>query len=101
MRLIDKLFGDLNVQSVLVYMDDILVFGATVEETLKRLEVVLHRLKVANRTIKPNKCQMFHQKLRYIGHIVSEEGVEPDPGKITAITQRIQPTNVTKLSQFL
>ena len=101
MRLMDKLFGDLNFQSVLVYMDDILVFGATVEETLKRLEVVLQRLKSANLKIKPNKCQMFHQKLRYLGHIVSEEGVEPDPGKITAITQWIQPTNVTELRQFL
>ena len=39
MRLMGKLFGDLNFQSVLVYMDDILVFGATVEETLKRLGV--------------------------------------------------------------
>ncbi len=44
----DKVFGDLNFQSVLVYMDDILVFGATVEETLKRLEVVLQRLKMGN-----------------------------------------------------
>ena len=101
MRLMDKLFGDLNFQSVLVYMDDILVFGATVEETLKRVEVVLHRLKVANLKIKPNKCQMFHEKLRYLGHIVSEERMEPDPGKITAITQWIQPTNVTELRQFL
>ena len=72
MRFMDKLFGDLNVQSVLVYMDDIPVFGATVEETLKRLDVVVQKLKVANMTIKPNKCQMFHQKLRYLGHIVSE-----------------------------
>ena len=61
MRLMDKLFGDLNFQSVLVYMDDILVFDATVEEILKRLEVVLHRLKVTNLKIKPNKCQMFHE----------------------------------------
>ena len=84
-----------------MYMDDIIVFGATVEETLKRLEVVLQRLKSANLKIKPNKCQMFHQKLRYLGHTVSEEGMEPDPGKITAITQWIQPTNVTELRQFL
>ena len=97
MRIMDKLFGDLNFQRVLMYVDDILVFGATIEETLKRLKVVLHRLKCANLKIKPNKCQMFHKKLRYLGHIVSEEGAEPDPGKITAITQWIQRTKVTEL----
>ena len=61
-------------------------------------------LKVANLKIKPNKCQMFHQRLRYLGHykfIVFDEGVEPGPGKITAITQWIQPSNVTELRQFL
>ena len=62
MRLMDKLFGDLNFQSVLVYMDDIVVFGATADVTLKRLGVGLHRLKVENLKIKPNKCQMFHNK---------------------------------------
>ena len=70
MRLMDKLLGDLNFQSVPVYMDDIIVFDATVEETLKRLEVLLQRLKIANLKIKPNNCEMFLQKLRYIGHVV-------------------------------
>ena len=69
MRRMDKLFGDLNFYSVLVYMDDILVFGTTVKETLKWLDVVLQMLKVANLKIKPNKCKMIHQRLRYLGHI--------------------------------
>ena len=57
MRLTDKLFGNLNFQSVLVYMDDILVFGATVGKTLKRLEVVLQRLSLSCKS-KDETCQM-------------------------------------------
>ena len=56
MRLMDMFFEDINFQSVLMYMDGILLFGTLVEETLKRLEVVLHRLTVTNLKIKPNKC---------------------------------------------
>lgn len=48
MRLMDKLFGDQNFQTILIYLDDILVFGSTFEETLERLDMVLSRLQQAN-----------------------------------------------------
>ncbi|KAK3750830.1 hypothetical protein QZH41_007147 [Actinostola sp. cb2023] len=67
MRLMDKAFGDLNFQSLLVYLDDILVFGSTFEETLSRLEMV-----------------------RYLGHIVTSEGTSPDPEKYAEIANPLQ-----------
>lgn len=53
MRLMDKNFGDQNFQTILTYLDDILVFDTTVEETLERLEMVLTRLSKLNLKIKP------------------------------------------------
>jgi len=86
-------FGDLKFRSLLVYLDHILVFVSKVAETLARLEVVLQRLQKANLKVKPSKCQLFHRKLRYLGHFVSEDGVEPDPSIISAIIGWPWPSN--------
>ena len=56
MRLMDKAFGDQTFQSVLIYLDDILVFGSTIEETMQRLDMVLTRLAKLNLKVKSGKC---------------------------------------------
>lgn len=101
MRLMDKIFGDQNFQTILTYLDDILVFGKTFEETLERLNMVLSRLKENNLKIKPEKCQLFKEKLRYLGHCISSEGMLPDDDKIKAITDWPKPKTDTELRGFL
>ena len=86
MRLMDKGFGDQN------FLDDILVFGNTFEETMGRLDMVLTRLGKMNLKVKPKKCHMFQKQLRYLGHLVSEEGIAPDPEKIRAVRDWTTPT---------
>ena len=83
----DKAFGDQKFQFLLVYLDDILVFGSTFEETLFRLETVLSRLSNLNLKIKPEKCQLFRKKVRYLGHVVTHEGTSPDPDKVRAVSE--------------
>ena len=78
MRLMDKAFGDLNFQFLLVYLDDIMVFGSRFEETLFKLETVLSRLSTLNLKVKPEKCQLFRNKVRYLGHVVTHKGTSPD-----------------------
>ena len=77
MRLMDKAFGDLNFQILLVYFDDILVFGSTFEEMLSRLETALFCLSTLNLKVKPEKCHLFRTKVRYLGHVVTCEGTSP------------------------
>ena len=94
MRLKNKLFGDINIQSVLASAldnnHDILVFGATGADTFKQLGVVLRMLKMTNLKIKPNK---LHQKLRFLDIVSEQKGVEPYPITITAITHCVGSTN--------
>ena len=85
MKLMDKTFGDENFQSILVYLDDILIFGSTPEEMLQRLDMVLTRLGNCNLKVKPEKCHLFKEELRYLGHLVSAKGVAPDPQKIATV----------------
>ena len=101
MRLMDETLGDQNFRTMLVYLDDILVFGSTFEETLERLELVLKRLAALNLKVKPSKCSLFKERLRYLGHEVSGEGICPDPEKIRAICEFPVPEDVKGVRSFL
>ena len=100
MRVMDKVFGDQNFQTLLIYLDDILVFGATVQETLERLDMVFSRLSQYNLKVKPEKCHLFHKRLRFLGHIISEDGVSPDPEKTRAVQEWDRPQNEAELRSF-
>lgn len=100
-RLMQKVLGDLHLQSCLIYLDDVIIFSQTVEEHFTRLREVLVRLKDAGLKLKPSKCQFLQRKLKYLGHIVSEEGVECNPEGIQTLRGWKVPTCVKELQQFL
>ncbi|CAC5396906.1 unnamed protein product [Mytilus coruscus] len=91
MLLMDKIFGNQNFQTILTYLDDILVFGRDFNETLESLEIVLSSFKANNLKIRPEKCQLFKEQLRYLGHLISERGMALDDVKIKAITDWQKP----------
>lgn len=82
----EKCVGSLNFNEVLVFLDDLVVFSATLEEHEERLMRVLSKLKEFGLKLSPEKCSFFRTSVKYLGHVVSERGVETDPGKITALT---------------
>lgn len=85
-RLMEKTVGDMNLLQVLVYLDDLIVFGRSLEEHEERLLKVLDRLEEAGLKISLDKCQFCQPKVKYLGYIASAEGVSPDPLKIEAVT---------------
>ena len=82
-------------------MDDIIVFSRTPEEHIHRLRAVFEKLKAAGLKLKPSKCDFFKKEIKYLGHVVSEQGVSTDPDKIKAVTEWPQPTTVTEVRSFL
>uniref|UniRef100_A0A803JFV2 Gypsy retrotransposon integrase-like protein 1 n=1 Tax=Xenopus tropicalis TaxID=8364 RepID=A0A803JFV2_XENTR len=100
-RLMDIVLADLQGTACLVYLDDIIVIGRTWDEHLQRLSCVLQKLKEAKLKVKPSKCKLFCEKVRYLGHVISSAGVEPDPEKVTTITQWPVPQNIKELRSFL
>uniref|UniRef100_A0A672IWZ8 ribonuclease H n=1 Tax=Salarias fasciatus TaxID=181472 RepID=A0A672IWZ8_SALFA len=100
-RLMEKAVGDMNLLQVLVYLDDLIVFGKTLEEHEERLLKVLDRLGEVGLKLSVDKCQICLPKVKYLGHIVSAEGVAPDPDKIEAVTTWPKPTNLKTLQSFL
>eukprot|EP00731_Ephydatia_muelleri_P019115 Em0011g1155a len=84
-----------------VYLDDIIIFSQTVDEHLQRLRDVLQRLKDAGLKIKPSKCQLLRKSVLYLGHIVSEKGVEVDPKKTSCVRSWQVPNDRECLRKFL
>ncbi|TKS67456.1 Retrovirus-related Pol polyprotein from transposon 412 [Collichthys lucidus] len=100
-RLMEKSMGDLHLKEVLVFLDDLIVFSTTLEEHEQRLLRVLHRLKEYGLKLSPEKCKFFQTSVKYLGHIVSEKGVETDPDKILALKSWPIPRNLKELKSFL
>ena len=86
MRMMLSIFGDQNFLSLLCYLDDVLVFPPTEDLALERLEMVFGRLKEHNLKLAPKKCHFLQRSVRFLGHIVSAEGIASEPEKVRAIT---------------
>ena len=68
-------------EMLFVYVDDILVYSRTFEEHIEHLRLVLERLLKANLKLNLKKCSFLHKFVRYLGFIISREGLAPDPSK--------------------
>ncbi|KAL0152304.1 hypothetical protein M9458_052027 [Cirrhinus mrigala] len=100
-RLMERLFGDQQCHSLLLYLDDIVVFSSSIAQHMERLEVVLSRLEREGLKAKLGKCAFLRQEVKYLGHVISSTGVATDPSKIEAVAQWPCPSNVTELRSFL
>ena len=81
-RLMELVLRGMTWRQCVVYIDDVIVFGTTFEETHNRLINVFDRLRQAHLKLKPKKCFLFKDSTLYLGYQVSSRGVEPDPAKI-------------------
>lgn len=100
-RLMEKCMGDMNLKEVVVFLDDLIVFSKTLEDHEARLTKVLNHLKEYGLKLSPEKCRFFQSSVRYLGHVVSEQGVETDPEKIAALKTWPVPQHLKELKAFL
>lgn len=100
-RLMDLILADLQWTTCLVYLDDIIVFGRSFQEHLTRLDGVLRKLRQANLKVKPSKCNLFSTQVHYLGHVISAEGVMPDPAKVEAVRAWPVPKSQTEVQSFV
>ena len=65
------------------------------------MKAVFQRLRDHGLKLKPSKCQFLQDKINYLGHVVSPEGVAVDPGKVEAVQRMVPPTDIKELQSFL
>lgn len=100
-RLMTCCFGDMNFVNLLIYLDDIIIFSATFEEHLERLQRVFDRLREHGLKLKPSKCHLMREEVQYLGHLVSAEGIRTDPEKIGKVKDWRRPADRREVLQFL
>ena len=99
--LVERCMGELNLKECLIFLDDILVFSQNFKEHLEKLEAVFSRLKEHRLKLKPSKCEFFKTKGKYLGHVVSQDGVTTDPDKISALSSWPVQSNIKALRSYL
>lgn len=97
----ERIFGDQSFQSLLLYLDDIVIFSTTFSQFLQWLEMVLERLRQHHLKLKMSKCHFFQREVKYLGHVISSAGVATDPEKTRAVVEWRRPSTVTELRSFL
>ena len=100
-RLMEHCLSDINFRKCIVYIDDIIIFSSSFEEHIERLEAVFQRLLDFGLKLKLSKCKFFQKKVKFLGHVISSEGIETDPDKIDAIKTWPVPEGVEQLRTFL
>jgi hypothetical protein len=97
----NTMFADIIRKNVLIFMDDILIYGPSLSAHLVQLQQVLDIIQQNQLSIKRSKCMFAQQQLEYPGHIISKDGVATDPKKVQAVQDWPVPTNTKQVRGFL
>ena len=100
-RLMENCLGNLHLNWCIIYLDNVVIFSRTPEEHLVWLDAVFTKIGKAGLKLKPSKCEFFKKRIAYLGHIVSDKGIETDPKKIEAIVEWPIPETVHDVRSFL
>ncbi|CAM4965247.1 unnamed protein product [Rotaria socialis] len=100
-RLMDIVLAGLKWQCCLVYLDDIIIYSHTFDQHIQDLRNVFLALTDANLTLKASKCNFCRREMKFLGHLVTPDGIKPDPGLTSTITAFNQPTKIKDVQAFL
>jgi hypothetical protein len=101
MNLMNKVFMEELDKFVVVFIEDILIYSKNREDHKRHLRIILRRLRAHQLYAKLNKCEFWLEKIAFLGHILTAEGIEVDPSKVEAVSKWKQPSNVSEVRSFL
>ena len=99
--LMSGVLRELSFKSVLVYIDDVLIYSRDFDSHLKDLSLVFQRLRQAGLTLEPSKCHFAVKQLKFLGHVISKNGVEVDPEKTRIVSEFPVPRKQKHVRSFL
>ena len=100
-RLTEMCIGNQQYVTLLFYLDDIYIFAEMANQILDRIELVFSRLKEFNLKIKPKKSHFFQTSVTFLGHILSADGVSPNPEKVAKIKDWPTPKTPKEIHSFI
>lgn len=103
-RFMNMMFGSADENMwiyVMVYLDDVIIFSATIDEHGNHLVRVLAIISRHGLKLKLSKCEFARTRVRYLGHVLDSNGVQVDPEKVAAVRAMPAPTKIVELQSFL
>ena len=104
-RLMQQVLAGLNPaegpEFVSVYIDNILIFSANLEDHIGYLKLVLERITQVNLKLKPSKCHFIRKEVEYLGHVITPEGLRTNQKLVQAVQEFPTPKDLSRVRQYL
>lgn len=100
-RVMDHVLRDLQNKICLVYMDDIIIFSTSLQEHISNLKQVFQKLRDSKLKIQLDKSEFLKQNVEFLGHVITPQGIRPNPNKIKAIQKFPLPSTAKEIKSFL
>jgi transposase InsO family protein len=100
-KLMTRVFREDIMNILLVYLDDIIIFSRSFEEHIHRLDKALCQLSKHGLKLRADKCILLRSEVRFLGHIISADGVQTDPEKVRIVKEWPIPPSLKDLRKFL
>lgn len=100
-RLMNSVLAEFLGNSCLVYLDDIIIFSTSLEEHILSIRKIFERLQTVNLKIQLDKSEFLKKETEFLGHIVTTEGIKPNPNKIETILKYKIPKTTKEIKSFL
>nr|AAQ56440.1 putative polyprotein [Oryza sativa Japonica Group]AAQ56491.1 putative polyprotein [Oryza sativa Japonica Group] len=101
MNLMNKVFMEFLDKFVVVFIDDILIYSKSEEEHEQHLRLVLEKLKEHQLYAKFSKCDFWLSEVKFLGHVITAQGVAVDPSNVESVTKWTPPKTVSQIRSFL
>nr|ABA95128.1 retrotransposon protein, putative, Ty3-gypsy subclass [Oryza sativa Japonica Group] len=101
MNLMNKVFMEFLDKFVVVFIDDILIYSKSEEQHEQHLRLVLEKLKEHQLYAKFSKCDFWLSEVKFLGHVISAQGVAVDPSNVESVTKWTPPKTVSQIRSFL
>ncbi|CAA0810785.1 Uncharacterized mitochondrial protein AtMg00860, partial [Striga hermonthica] len=101
MDLMNRIFHPYLDQFVIVFIDDILIYSKSQKEHEEHLRVVLETLRREKLYAKFSKCEFWLQRVAFLGHVITQAGIEVDPSKVSAVQNWSTPNSPSEVRSFL
>lgn len=86
-RTMEKLMEDIHLQEVVAFLNDLLMFSSSLEKNEERVIKVLKCITNFGLKLSPSKCKFFQTSVKYLGYVISAQGIHPDPDKVAAVKE--------------
>ena len=97
----NRIFRPFLDKFVVVFIDNLLVYSRTQEEHAEYLRLVLGILREKQLYAKLSKCEFLMDKVQFLGHVISTQGIAVDPEKVEAVVKWESPKSITKIKSFV